>query len=169
MPKFLMTELVGVTTFTARVSGAVGDDPTVASAALVESTEKGKFVKLAAESRFVLAAAADKIETVIDSINAATQDGWSIGGLRQCDGSGAFLNVTFGGSQAAGTGTIAVGTYVLVGAVVAKGTALAGPPRVVSATTQATAAAAPFAWRVVSLGAAGTGAVGTTGVIQRVG
>lgn len=165
MPKFLMTELVNSNTFTARLGAGTG-----AANNLSDATERGKFVKLIAESRYGLASAGDEIETVIDSINTATSDGYSVGGLRDPVGPGKFLKVTFDGLQAtAGTGSIAVGDYVLVGTVVAKDTALSGPPRVVKATTQATAKSTPFAWRVVSLGAAGTGAVNTTGIIQRVG
>jgi hypothetical protein len=71
----------------------------------------------------------------------------------------------FDGSQAAGTGAIAIGDYVVAGAVVAKGTGLSGYPKVRKATSQTPG---PFAWRVVSLGTAGTGAVGTVGVIERI-
>ena len=70
-----------------------------------------------------------------------------------------------------------------VGTVVAKDTGLTGYPKVCKATIQVgttvpadlTAAAAHMAllasgnvWRVISLGAAGTGAVGTEGLIERV-
>ena len=75
--------------------------------------------------------------------------------------------VTFDGLQGTpGVGVVAIGDYVVTGTPVAKGTALTVPPRVCKATAAATGII--FKWRVVSLGTAGTGAVGTTGVIQRV-
>lgn len=127
--------------------------------------DEGKFIKLVGESRYDLAVAGDTIEGVIYAVEPATSGGYSIGGRIQ-DG---MLNVTFDGAQAtAGAGTHAVGDYVLVGTAVAKGTAQTIYPRVVKATDQAAAKASPFAWRVVSLGTAGTGAVSTAGVIERV-
>lgn len=159
MPKFMMTELVNTSTFiTARLGAGTG-----AANNLDDIMERGKFVKLIAESRYGFAAAGDEIEGVIDSVNTATADAYSIGSVRI----GGNMSVTFDGLQATpGTGAVAVGDYVLVGTVVAKGTALTGPAKVTKATTQATAKSSPFAARVVSLGSAGTGAVGTTGVIQ---
>lgn len=169
MAKFLMTPLVGVTTFTSRVSNLVGDAPM--ASIFDDVTERGKFVKFAAESRHILAVLGDDIETVIDNVNTSTQDGYSLAALRQTGpgSSGAFLNVTFDGLQATpGTGTIAIGDYVLVGSVVAKGTVLVAPPKVVKATDQTVAKAPPFSWRVVSLGAAASGAPGNVGLIERV-
>lgn len=122
----------------------------------------GKAVKLVGESRYALCAAADPIEGFISSVNLGTQDGFSTGGII----STGYKEVTFDGSQADGTGAIAVGDYVLCGAVTAAGTALAEPMKVRKATNQATAAGNPFKARVVSLGDAGTGAVGTVGVIE---
>jgi hypothetical protein len=52
------------------------------------------------------------------------------------------------------------------GTVVAAGTALTGPLKVCKATDQDAAKAAPFKARVVSRGSAGTGAVGTVGVVE---
>lgn len=158
------------------------------------TTEEGKFAKLSAESRYVLGVAGDPIEAVISAVEAATVNGYTVGGVIK-DGE---LNVTFDGLEAtAGTGTLAVGDYVVCGTAVAKGTALTVPPCVCKATNQPTtaivsvvgtadtaaaiktqidavlvkladaAANALYAWRVVSLGSAGTGAVGTTGVISR--
>lgn len=165
MAKFLMTTLVNTNTFSVRLGAGTGS-----SNNLDDVTERGKFVKLIAESRYGLAVAGDEIEGVIDSINVATADGYSIGAVRDFVGPGKLFEVTFDGLQAtAGTGTAAIGNYVLVGTPVAKGTQLTGPARVVVATTQATAKATPFACRIVSLGAAGTGAVGTVGLVQRVG
>jgi len=150
--------------------------------------EVGKFVKFTAESTFALTSAGDPIEAAIVSVELATQNGWSIGAVLQ-EG---IMSVTCDGLQATpGTGTIAVGDYVVTGTVVAKGTALSAYPKVCKATNQpgATVTSADnvianlnaaiakvtdqvknsvYAWRVVSLGTAGTGAVGTTAVIQRV-
>lgn len=161
-----------------------------------DDKEVGKFVKLTAESTYALCAAGDPIEAVINSVELATQNGWSIGGILD-EG---YMWVLFDGLQATpGTGTIAIGDYVVTGSVVAKGTALGSAyAKVCKATNQPgttvvstlagadTAAAvktvldaalvkvadaqknAMYAWRVVSLGTAGTGAVGTTGVVVRV-
>lgn len=159
MPKFLMTELVHSSDhITARLGAGTG-----AANFLTDILERGKFVKLISESRYGLAVAGDEIEGMIDSINTASSDNFSVGTVRI----GGNWLVTFDGLQATpGTGTVAVGDYVLVGTVVAKDTALTGPAKVVKATTQATAKSTPFAARVVSLGSAGTGAVGTTGIVQ---
>lgn len=130
------------------------------------SKEIGKAVKLTAESRYELCAAGDAIEAVVSSSNLESQgtlDGYSIGGITY----GGYKAVTFDGLQATpGTGSVAVGDYVVVGTVVARDTALSGPLKVTKATTQADAKAAPFKARVVSLGSAGTGAVGTVGFIE---
>lgn len=132
------------------------------AANLYSDKEVGKAVKLTAESRYELCAMGDVIEGVISSVNLGTYDGYTVGGIV---GTG-YKEVTFDGSQAAGTGAIAVGDYVVVGTVVAKDTALSGPLKVRKATDQAAAKAAPFVARVVSLGSAGTGNVGTVGVIE---
>lgn len=129
--------------------------------------ELGKAVKLSGDSTYVLTAAGETIEGVISSSNypeQGTSDGYSIGGI--C--STGYKNVTFDGLQATpGTGAIAVGDYVVTGTVVAKGTSLStGYLKVTKATDQAAAKAAPYKARVVSLGAAGTGAVGTVGVVE---
>ena len=141
------------------------------------SAEVGKAVKLTAESRYDLCAAGDPIEGFIAAVESATQDAFTIGSI-VCEG---YKAVTFDGLEAtAGTGVIALGDYVLAGTAVAKGTALTVDQKVVKATQQPgsvpadlTAAGkqarnAIYAWRVVSLGTAGTGAVCTTGLIERV-
>jgi len=147
-----------------------------------KDTEIGKFVKqsLTVDSDYVLCAAGDPIEGHIVAVENATSAGFGIGSVQQ---SGQKY-VTFDGLQATpGTGTIALGDYVVCGTVVAKDTALSAntPAKVTKATqqpgvTEAGAVGdvndqlkvAMFAWRVVSLGSAGTGAVGTVGLIERV-
>jgi hypothetical protein len=187
MAKFKMGPLVtDGDVFTARL-GATAD-----AAGRFADTETGKFVKLAGDSRFVLASAGDKIEGVVVAVEKATLDGYSIGAVQ----SQGRLAVVLDGLEATpGTGAIAIGDYVVVGTVVAKDTALSADPKVTKATNQPgtavvstvgaadTAAAIKtqidaalvkvadaqknvmFAWRLVS--ASGT-AVGSTGVIERV-
>ena len=125
--------------------------------------EIGKFVKVIGESAYGLCVAGDPIEGFITSVEAATAQGFSIGGIQQEDSKFA----TFDGLQGTpGTGILAVGDYVVCGTVVARGTGLAAPARVGKATSQAVSF---FNWRVVSLGVAGSGAVGTVGLIDLVG
>lgn len=122
--------------------------------------DAGKAVKLVGESRYDLCAAGDKIEGFVVSVESATSNGYSIGGVV---GEG-MVFVTADGLQATpGTGAIAVGDYVVAGTATAKGTGLTAYAKVCKATSQTYGA---FAWRVVSLGQAGTGAVGTTIVIE---
>lgn len=127
--------------------------------------DAGKIVKLVAESRYNLAAAGDPIEGFVVDIATASSGGYSIGTVVHDQ----KVFVTADGLQATpGTGAIAVGDYVVAGTATAKGTALTAFAKVCKATDQAAAKADPFAWRVVSLGQVGTGAVGTTIVIERV-
>ena len=156
MAKFLMTETIHSEKI---VTARLGQSGT---ANVYTDKEAGKAVKLTADSRYELCAMGDAIEGVISSVNVGTYDGYSLGGVVRRG----YKEVTFDGTQAAGTGAITVGTYVVVGTVVVKDTALTAPLKVRSATDQAAAKAAPFNARVVSLGAAGTGAVGTTGLIE---
>lgn len=133
-----------------------------AEAQRMDYKEVGKFVKLAGESRYDLAAVGNDIEGQITAVELAPQNGYTIGSIQ---GEGRFF-VTFDGLQGTpGTGVIAVGDYVVTGTPVAKGTALTGYPKVCKATTPANSI---FKWRVVSLGAAGSGAVGTVGVIENI-
>lgn len=153
------------------------------------NAEVGKAVKLVAESRYDLCAAGDDIEGFVTSVESASLDGYSVGGVQD----DCITQVMFDGLEATpGTGTVAIGDYVVAGTATALGTALASNvPKVCKATNQpgvaVTAASATVAdintalaavadaqkhvlwgWRVVSLGTAGTGAVGTIGVIERV-
>lgn len=128
----------------------------------LSNSDEGKIVKLVGESRYDLAAVGDEIEGFIIAVEQATQNGFTIGSIIDCD----KQFVMFDGLEATpGVGAIAVGDYVVAGTPTAKGLKLASAPKVVKATDQV---AQNFKWRVVSLGAAGSGAVGTIGVIQRV-
>lgn len=135
-----------------------------ASAAAYTTKEEGKIVKLAAESQYNLAVAGDEIEGIVTSVESAAQNQFTIAGI-----STEFerATVVFDGLQATpGTGVVAIGDYVVAGTITAAGTALTNYPKVCKATGAGTTLNHKF--RVVSLGTAGTGAVGTTGVIQRV-
>jgi hypothetical protein len=123
----------------------------------------GKFVKLGGDSNYVLVSAADAIEGVVTSVETGVYDGYSLGGVV----SKGFVEATANGLQATpGVGALAVGEYVLATAPAAIQVADTAPRKVVKATDQAAAKAAPFKARVVSLGTAASGAVGTTVVIE---
>ena len=127
--------------------------------------DQGKFVKLIGESAYGLSVAGEDIDGVITSVESAPSNGFSVGGVQHAV-PGDVMWATADGLQATpGTGMLVIGDIVNVGTVVARGTALPRWPRVTKATTAANVIAK---WRVVSLGSAGTGAVGTDIVIQRV-
>jgi hypothetical protein len=145
--------------------------------------EVGKAVKLGTDSAYVLCVAGDPIQGIITAVDLATSAGWSVGSVQtHAKGANQRVFATADGLQATpGTGTIAVGDYVVTGTVVAKGTALGDAFfKVTKATVQpgavpadltaagAQVLAALHAWRVVSLGPVGTGAVGTMIVIEPV-
>ena len=154
MAKFQMKELIGTEPITARLGAGSG------SANYVTDVEIGKSVKLIGDSLYNLCAAGDQIEGFITAVESYTADDFSIGSVQ----SKGRKRVTLDGLQATpGTGTCAVGDYVVAGTAVAKGTALTVPPKVCKATTQT---GMYFAWRIVSL--EGTGAVGQIAVIERV-
>lgn len=181
MPKFQFQETVVNEydeSYTVRfgVTGASGQ---------ITDKEVGKFAKLAAASgsgndlkgsQYTLCAAGDPIEAIVLAVESATQDGYSIASVVGCG----LKRVKFDGLQAtAGTGTIAIGDYVVCGTVVAKGTSLGTDvAKVCKATEQpgTTAAAlanagvqaknAMFAWRVEAFET--DGAVGSYGIIRRV-
>lgn len=159
MAKFKFGPLTDSTTVvTARTA-----DGTTAAEQLLDA-DVGKFLKLAGDSRYGLCAAGDEIEGVLVAANyPAPQDGFNLGSVA-VEGEPLRVRVTLDGSQAAGTGAIALGEYVVTGAVVARGTALSGYPKVRKAT--AAPADLVYKWRVVSLD--GTTAVGQTAVIERV-
>lgn len=175
MPKFIFQELVDPTkqvVETARLGAGTG------ASNYVDDKEVGKFVKLVGESRYNLCVAGDPIEGRIEAVEAFTADDYSIGSVLR----NGRMAVTFDGLQATpGTGTVALGDFVVTGTVVAKGTALSAPAKVCKATQQPGVTEASVVgdvndqlkvamhpWRVISLGSAGTGAVGTTGIIERV-
>jgi hypothetical protein len=165
MAKFQMKELIPIEVITSRL--AEGTDAANATPATLVTNnhsggfEIGKCLKLLGESRFGLCAQGNPIEAFEVSTESATADGYVMGSI-QTEG---FKEVIFDGLQAtAGTGTVAIGDYVVCGTVVAKGTALSPiQPKVYTATTQT---GIYHKWRVVSLGSAGTGAVGTVGVVK---
>lgn len=161
MPKFIFTKLAEYNeVVTARLGAGTG------SANQLTDKEVGKFVKLVAESRYDLCAVTNEIEGVILALESATLDDYTIGSVQKTG----RIEVTFDGLQGTpGTGTVALGDYVVAGTVVAKGTdqaAFTTPPKVCKATAAGTGIV--HTWRVVSLGSAGTGAVGTKGLIERV-
>ena len=126
--------------------------------------DNGKFLKLIGDSQYGLCAVGNEIEAVCSvADDIAPQDGFTLGAVLNAPRT--RLQVMFDGLQATpGTGTIAVGDYVVAGTVTARGTALTAAPKVCKATAAATGVV--FKWRVVALD--GTGAVGQTGLIERV-
>jgi hypothetical protein len=153
--------------------GVILNEDTMVTARVADSTnpstnpladaDVGKFVKMIGDSQYGLCAVGDEIEGVLNSLNTATQDGYAIGGVQK-EGR---VAVTLDGLQATpGVGVIAVGSYVVAGTIVARGTALGtAKPKVCKATAAATGVV--FKWRVVALD--GTTAVGQTGLIEFVG
>lgn len=162
MTKFLMTERTNDwRTYPSRLGAGSG------AANQFDDKEVGKFVKLVGESMHNLCAVGDDIEAWIMTVEPYTADAFSMGTVA-CGG---YKEVVFDGLQATpGVGVINVGDYVVCGTVVAKGTALPfnTNARVCSATNQATAKTSPYACRVMSRGEAGTGAVGTKGLIFQI-
>lgn len=126
--------------------------------------EQGKLVKLVAESRYDLCAAGNDIEGVVYAVELAPQNGYTIGSIVSAPETRIYA-LADGLQATPGTGTIAVGDYVVAGTATAKGTALTSYPKVCKATDATTSV---HKWRVVSLGTVGTGAVGTQIVIERV-
>ena len=129
-------------------------------------TEVGKFVKLADDSRYVLAAVGDPIEAIVTSTEQGTVDGYTLGGVVRRG----MKEVILDGVQATpGTGIVAVNDLVVVGTVVAKDTRLnqgtfKASPKVCKATSQAPGL---HNWRVEAL-LDGSGAVGKRAIIVRI-
>ena len=178
MAKFQMMELTGEW---ALKSSRLGSGLVSAGGGLLDA-DMGKFVKLVGESRYGLSVLGDELEGWITSIEPASADGYAFGAV--CRPDACFKAVTFSGLQATpgtaatslvapgtlGTGALAVGDYVLVGnPLVWVNQAMSGPATVCKATDQSVTSIArigAFAARVVSLGNVGTGAPGTTGIIE---
>jgi hypothetical protein len=133
--------------------------------------EDNKIVKLIAESAYGLAAAGDAIEGFVRGVELGSSNGYTIAGI-YIPNVGDMVWAKADGLQATpGTGTLAIGEYVVTGSVTASGTSRGQnePAKVCKATDQAAAKAGPFAYRVVSLAAlGGAGAVGSYVVLQRV-
>lgn len=112
--------------------------------------DKGKFVKLAADSQYNLCTAGDPIEGVFVALESATQDGYAIGSVQQ---DGRVSAICDGLEATPGTGTIAVGDYVVCGTVVAAGTALTSTtgPKVTKATYQPKALAATASTSILAI------------------
>lgn len=161
MAKFKFAPLVDSThAVTARTADGTG------AANQLTDADVGKFVKLIADSQYGLCTAGNEIEGLLLTANyPAPQDGFHLGSVA-IDGGPLRVKVTFDGLQATpGTGAVAFGDYVVAGTPAARGTSLNGAfPKVCKATAAATALV--HKWRIVSLD--GTGAVGQTGVIERV-
>lgn len=141
----------------------LGDGPTTSNP--LKKEDNDKFVKLVGDSQYGLAALGEEIEGFIQAAdNIAPQDGFYMGTI--CDDRGTRVVVAFDGAQGTpGTGAVAIGDYVVAGAPVARGTSLGSAfPKVLKATTPS---GLTYKWRVVSF-KSGTGAVGQTGVIERV-
>jgi hypothetical protein len=173
MAKFKFKELIGAEPFTTRLGvGSVNSTPANA----YTDKEIGKFAKLSGTDAYVLCVVGDPIQAVITAVESYTADDFSMGSV---DTQGR-KRVLLDGSQAAGTGSIAIGDYVVCGTPVAKDTALtiSTPPKVRKATNQPGAVPADltaagqqalnaiFAWRLISFDSAG--AVGDFGIIERV-
>lgn len=129
----------------------------------LNDNDVGKFLKLVGDSQYGLCAVGNEIEAVLGSgPNSPLQDGYYLGGV-YTEGR---VKVVLDGLQATpGTGTIAIGDYVVAGTPVARNTALTeAGPRVCKATAAGTGL--NFKWRVVAL--LGTGAVGQVAIIENV-
>ena len=130
MAKFKMTQNIdSAARVTTRLGvGSVNTTPANA----YTDKEIGKFVKLSGTDAHVLCAVGDPIQGFITSVESYTTDDFSIGTISQ----NGRKRVLLDGSQAAGTGSIAIGDYVVCGTPVAKDTALTltTPPKVRKAT-----------------------------------
>lgn len=144
---------------TARVS----DGASAVVSTQLTKLDKGKFGKLIGDSQYGLCAFGDQIEALfVTCDDVAPADGFNLGSV-QDDGR---IKVTLDGLQGTpGTGTVAVGDYLVCGTVVARGTALSGPPKACKATAAANTLL--FKWRVVSI-LTGSGGVGSVAVIDSV-
>lgn len=158
MAKFKMGVLVdSADIVTARLADGTGNSNQLTKA------DNGKLVKLKGDSQYGLCAVGNEIEGVVNQADEmGLLDGYNIGGVQV---EGRFVAIADGLQATPGTGTIAVGDYVVAGTVDARGTALTtAGPKVCKATAAATGLV--FRWRVVSVGSAG--AVGDTLVVENI-
>jgi hypothetical protein len=114
--------------------------------------DTGKAVKLGAAANHVMCAAGDELEGFIDSVDAATAQGFSFGGVARCT-RGSRVDAQVGAGQA---GNLALGALVVADTQLAIGTkgraqVKAGAPAVNK-------------WRVINV--RGTGAAGTMVVLE---
>lgn len=162
MAKFAFTEGFSIENIISAKVSALAADTAGLAAGFLTDADVGKAVKLGATDRYVLAVDGDEIEGYLVSVEPATVDGFTFGSIA-LEGNKA---VTF---QGAG---ISIGSIVVAGTAIAKGTALSVPMAVKLGGAIAASQAKPFGWnpsthiwRVIS----GTGVAGTQGVIERVG
>lgn len=112
----------------------LGSNTIALSGSLVDN-DRNKCLKLGADSTYTLCVAGDPIEATLAAVEAAPIDGYSFGTIRK----GGKMSVICDGLEATpGTGTIAVGDFVVCGTVVPAGTALGTGvgPQVTKATYQ---------------------------------
>lgn len=162
--------------YTARLGAGAG------AANYLTDKDIGKPVTLVGDSQYDLCTTGQPIHGFITAVESSTPDDYSIGSV-------AVEGRVWGTVD---TTTVAINDYVVAGAITAKGTAIASTgPKILKATNQpgATVTAASnskadidtalakvvdqtvnaiYAWKVVSLGSAGTGAAGTSVLIERV-
>jgi hypothetical protein len=111
-----------------------------------------KAVKLGSAANHVLCVSGDELEGFIDSVDAATEGGFSFGGVARCT-RGSRVDAQVGAGQA---GNLGVGALVVAADQLAIGTK--GRPQVMAG------APATHKWRVMTV--RGTGAVGTMVVLE---
>lgn len=144
-------------------------------------SEQRKLVKPSGESGYALCALGDLFDGHITSVSGGTltANGFQTGSVQRQG----QVWMMADGSQAAGTGNLAIGDAVVCGTVVPQGTPLPNNDlaKVRKATLQPNVSvpaaltdvpvhlnAASYWWKVASLYAAGTGAPGTMVLIERV-
>jgi hypothetical protein len=132
MAKFKLKELVGSQPITVRPGSASARS--IAPPQTPTPTRKlASSPSSPATDAYVLCAVGDPIQAVITGVETYTADDFSIGSV---DATGR-KRVLLDGSEAAGTGSIAIGDYVVTGTPVAKDTALTilTPPKVAKPPT----------------------------------
>jgi hypothetical protein len=161
MAKFKFTTLIQP--YASAKTARLADGPGATN--LLKKEDNDKFVKLVGDSQYGLCAVGNEIEAVINvADDIAPNDGYTMGSIH--DARGTRVAVTFDGVQATpGTGVVVIGDFVVCGTPVARNVSAAGAlPKVCKAT--ALGADVSYKWRIVSFN--GTGAVGQTGLIERI-